>query len=240
MENVIFSTIIKGFFIYFLALFLSRVVGKKIITQMNFFDFILGVSMGSIIADALIDKEYPTVSEATALILFTILTIIISYISIKSFRFRKVITSEPAILIKNGVLIDKNIRKLRLTINEILMKLREKDVFNLEDVEYAILERDGQISVLVKADKSYVTPYDMKLKVKSSGILRDIIIDGNVIEKNLKIAGIDKNWLESHLKSNNIKNVSEVFYAGIDSNKKLNISKRLPDNKDSNNDFGIE
>lgn len=240
MENVIYSTIIKGFFIYFLALFLSRVVGKKIITQMNFFDFILGVSMGSIIADALIDKEYPAVSEVTALILFTILTIIISYISIKSFKFRKIIASEPVILIKNGVLIDKNIRKLRLTVNEVLMKLREKDVFNLEDVEYAILERDGQISVLVKADKSYVTPYDMKLKVKSSGILRDIIIDGNIIEKNLKIAGIDKKWLEAHLKSNNIKNVSEVFYAGIDSNKKLNISKRLPDNKGSNNDFGIE
>lgn len=240
MENVIYSTIIKGFFIYFLALFLSRVVGKKIITQMNFFDFILGVSMGSIIADALIDKEYPAVSEVTALILFTILTIIISYISIKSFKFRKIIASEPVILIKNGVLIDKNIRKLRLTVNEVLMKLREKDVFNLEDVEYAILERDGQISVLVKADKSYVTPYDMKLKVKSSGILRDIIIDGNIIEKNLKIVGIDKNWLEAHLKSNNIKNVSEVFYAGIDSNKKLNISKRLPDNKGSNNDFGIE
>ena len=94
--------------------------------------------------------------------------------------------------VENGRIIDKNLKRLRITINELMMKLREKDVFNLEDVQFAIMESNGQLSVLIKANKQPITPYDMELKVKSSSLVNDIIIDGKIVDKNIKIAGIDQ------------------------------------------------
>ncbi|MGL4338564.1 MAG: DUF421 domain-containing protein [Turicibacter sp.] len=239
MDHIL-ATIIKGIPIYFLALLLSRTVGKKIITKMNFFDFVMGVSMGSMIANAVIDKDHPVVSEVTALTLFTMLTVGISYLSTKSNWFRKVMNSEPVVVIDHGIIIDKSLKQLRMTLNELMMKLREKDVFNFETVEYAIMERDGKLSVLVKADKKTLTPYDMNLEAKSDGLLRDIIIDGNIIEKNLAIVGVDRKWVEAKLKSKQIHDVTEVFYAGIDGNKKLKLSKKCSDEFELKDRYGVE
>ncbi|GAA0077466.1 DUF421 domain-containing protein [Clostridium sp. CTA-5] len=240
MNNVFMMTIIKGIVVYFLALFLTRRIGTKLISQMNFFDFVMGVSMGSIISATIVDKDSSTMSGITTLILFSILTILTSYVSIKSFILRKIVNSKPIVLIENGRIIDKNMKKLRITINELMMKLREKDTFNLSDVEYAIMERNGQLSVLIKANKKPIVPDDMNIEVKSGGLLRDIIIDGNIIEKNLSVAGINRKWLEDNLKINNISNISDVFYAGIDKNKKLNISKKYSSNCLNNDNYGID
>ena len=138
------------------------------------------------------------------------------------------------------MLIDKNMKKLRISINELMMKLREKDVFNLEDVQFAIMESNGQLSVLIKANKKPITPDDMNLKVKSLSLINDIIIDGKIIDKNLEIAGIDQNWLQSELKRKIINNIEDIFYAGIDQNKKLIISQKYPDDFNIENKFGIE
>ncbi|HAX73723.1 MAG TPA: DUF421 domain-containing protein [Firmicutes bacterium] len=225
-DNIILMTIVKGVPIYFLALFLSRSIGKKIITKMNFFDFVMGVSMGSMIANAVIDKDNPVVSEVTALTLFTGITVLVSYLSTKSFWFRKIVSGQPIVVIDSGMILDQNLKQLRITINELLMKLREKDIFNLDDVEYAILERDGKLSVLKKADKLPVTTGDMSLKVKGSSLLKDIIMDGCLIEDNLELAGIDEKWVNSELQKQQISHLSEVFYAGIDDSKVLKISKK--------------
>ena len=240
MNNVYLVTIIKIVAIYLLSLFLSRKVGTKLISHMNFFDLIMSVSMASMIAAIIIDKDSATISGIIALILFSILTIVTSYVSIKSFRLRKILNSEPVILVDNGRILDMNMKKLRITINELMMKLREKHTFNLSDVEYAIMERDGKLSVLVKAESKPIVPKDINIEVKSSGLLNDIIIDGKIIERNLAIAGVDKEWLENRLKVNKISSVSDVFYAGIDKNKKLTISKRCSNNFKSENRYGIE
>ncbi|MBN1046189.1 DUF421 domain-containing protein [Clostridium botulinum] len=226
MGKVLLITIIKGVGLYVLAIFLTRKIGRKIISQMNFFDFIMGVSMGSIIANAIIDKQSASISATATLILFSILTIITEYLSIKSLRIRKLINSEPMTLVENGKMIEENMKKSNLTINELMMKLREKNAFNLADIEFAIMETDGQLSVLPKADKKPLTPYHMKIKVTSSGFERDIIIDGTIIDKNLKSAGLNKEWLKSELNKQNIKESSEVFYAGVDNTKKLYILKK--------------
>ncbi len=199
-SSILFSTIIKGILIYILALILSKLIGIKIISQMNFFDFIVGVSIGSMIAKIIIDKDHVVFSGIVALITFALLTISTSYLNLKSYSARRIINAKTLILVENGRIIDKNLKRLRITINELMMKLREKDVFNLEDVQFAIMESNGQLSVLIKANKKPITPYDMDLKVKSSSLVNDIIIDGKIVDKNLKIAGIDKKWLQSELK----------------------------------------
>ena len=238
--SIFVSTIVKGILIYILALFLSKLIGVKIISQMNFFDFIVGISFGSIIAKIIIDKDHVVFSGIIALIIFTLLTISTSYLNLKSYAARMIINAKTLILVENSRIVDKNMRKLRLTINELMMKLREKDVFALEDVQFAIMESNGQLSVLIKANKQPITPYDMELKVKSSSLVNDIIIDGKIVDKNIKIAGIDKKWLQSELKKKSINNIEEVFYAGVDQNKKLIISKKYPDDFNPENKFGIE
>lgn len=239
-SSILFSTIIRGILIYFLGLILSKLIGIKIISQMNFFDFIMGVSIGSMIAKIIIDKNHVIFSGIIALIIFTLLTIGTSYLNLKSYTARRIINAKTLILIENGRIIDKNMKRLRITINELMMKLREKDVFSLEDVQFAIMESNGQLSVLIKADKKPVTPYDMNLKVKNLSLINDIIIDGEIIDRNLKIAGIDKKWLQSELKRKSINNIKEVFYAGIDQNKKLIISEKYPNDFKPENKFGIE
>ena len=217
-SSILFSTIIKGILIYVLALILSKLIGIKIISQMKFFDFIMGVSIGSMIAKIIIDKDHVVLSGTIALIIFTLLTIATSYLNLKSYTARRIINAKTLILIENGRIIDKNMKKLRISINELMMKLREKDVFNLEDVQFAIMESNGKFSALIN----------------------DIIIDGKIIDKNLEIAGIDQNWLQSELKRKIINNIEDIFYAGIDQNKKLIISQKYPDDFNIENKFGIE
>lgn len=239
-SSILFITIIKDILIYVLALILSKLIGIKIISQMNFFDFIVGVSVGSMIAKIIINKDHVVFSGIVALITFALLTISTSYLNLKSYAARRIINAKTLILVENGCIIDKNLKRLRITINELMMKLREKDVFNLEDVQFAIMESNGQLSVLIKANKKPITPYDMELKVKSSSLVNDIIIDGKIVDKNLEISGIDKKWLQSELKKKSINNIEEIFYAGVDQNKKLIISKKYPDDFNPENKFGIQ
>ena len=239
-SSIFFITIIKCILIYILALILSKFIGIKIISQMNFFDFIMGVSVGSMIAKIVIDKDHVVFSGIITLIIFTLLTAATSYLNLKSYIGRKIINAKTKIVVENGRIIDKNLKSLRITINELMMKLREKDVFNLEDVQYAVMESNGQLSVLIKEDKKPVTPYDMNLKVKGSSLINDIIIDGKIINKNLKIAGIDEKWLINELKKKNISKVEDIFYAGIDKNKRIIISKRFPTSYNPDNEFGVE
>lgn len=203
-SSILFSTIIKGILVYILALVLSKLIGIKIISQMNFFDFVMGVSIGSMIAKIIIDKDHVVFSGVIALIVFSLLTISTSYLNLKSYIARSIVNAKTLILIENGRIIDKNIKKLRITINELMMKLREKDVFNIEDVQFAIMESNGQLSVLIKADKKPITPYDMNIKVKNLSLINDIIIDGKIVNKNLQIVGVDEKWLKSELKKKNI------------------------------------
>ncbi|MTK20947.1 DUF421 domain-containing protein [Turicibacter sanguinis] len=238
--SIFVSTIVKGILIYILALFLSKLIGVKIISQMNFFDFIVGISFGSIIAKIIIDKDHVVFSGIIALIIFTLLTISTSYLNLKSYAARRIINAKTLILVENGRIVDKNMRKFRLTINELMMKLREKDVFALEDVQFAIMESNGQLSVLIKANKKPVTPDDLNLKVESVSLVNDIIIDGKLIDKNLEMANINKKWPQSELKRKNIHKIEDVFYAGIDQNKKLTISVRYPDDFNSKNKFNLE
>ena len=200
----------------------------------------MGISVGSMIAKIIIDKDHVVFSGSVALIVFALLTIATSYLNLKSYTARRIINAKTLILIENGRIIDKNMKRLIITVNELMMKLREKDVFNLEDVQFAIMESSGQLSVLVKANKKPITPEDMNIKVKSLSLINDIIIDGKIIDRNLKIAGIDKVWLQSELKRKSINNIEEVFYAGIDQNKKLIISEKYPTDFNSENKFDIE
>jgi uncharacterized membrane protein YcaP (DUF421 family) len=120
------------------------------------------------------------------------------------------------------------------------MKLREKNIFNMADVEFAIMETDGQLSVLPKPEKVPLTPSHMNITTSASGIMKDVIIDGNVIEENLLGTGLTVQWLQSQLNIQGLQSAKEVFYAGLDNTHQLYISKKNAGNTEGHGKYGLE
>lgn len=226
MNQDLLNTILRTLFAYFLVLVLVRFIGRKIIAQMTFFDFVVGMAIGSVTANLAIGKERSVLSISTVLISFAILVVLTDFLHIKSNLFKNIMDSKPEILIKNGELINDKLRKTRITLDELNMQLREKNIFNIADVEFAVIEIDGKLSVLPKSQKQPLTPSDMKIPTPYRGLTKDIIVDGNIIYENLKELNLDEKWLYSQLKAYGIQQAEEVLYTGVDTSGNLYISRK--------------
>jgi uncharacterized membrane protein YcaP (DUF421 family) len=154
------------------------------------------------------------------------LALLTDLFNIKSFIFRKIEEGEPVILISNGSILDCNLKKVRINISKLLMLLRQKNIFDIEEVNFAVLESDGQLSVLPKPDKQPPKTGDLNITSPSSRLGVDIIIDGEILYKNLKQTEHDEMWLRQQLAAYNVEDVQNVFYAGIGSSGKLYVSTR--------------
>lgn len=221
---MILQTVLLSIFVYLVTFLFSRILGRKLISQMTFFDFILGVAIGSALVNASIPST--TLPALIVLSILFILTLLIDFAHLKSFSFRKTVESEPVVVVENGKIINQNMKKTRLTIEELMMLLREKNAFNIADVEFAILEFDGKLSVQPKSQKQPVTPSDLKLSTSYVGMTRDLIIDGNVMRENLKAVSLDDSWLKGQIRAYGIPDIRDVFYAGLDTSGNLYVSKK--------------
>lgn len=239
MENIL-NPALRGIFIYITLLILSRVMGRKMIAQMTFFDFVIAIMIGSVAANTSLGPYGDNLSSGTTiLIVLTGLVVLIGYLSIKSFKFRKLVSSEPLVLIDKGQIVDKNMKRERMTINDLTALLRQKKIFNVADVEFAIMEYDGNVSVLPKSEKQPLTPKDISIPTPPSRLTKDVIIDGNIMVENLEKTSMSEKVLKDNLKMYGVREVENVFYAGIDSTGRLYVSKRNDDVEDHGK-YGIE
>ncbi len=239
MYQEILNSSLRIFMAYFLLLFLARIMGRKMISQMTFFDFVVGVIVGTVAGSIAVNSNKPIISGITVLIVLALITVTLDFSNIKSFLFRKITNSEPVVIIERGRIIPKNMKKTRLTLNDLMMLMREKNAFNISDVEYALFETNGKLSVLKKSQKQPATPSDLNIPTTYKGLTKDIIIDGKIMYENLKTSKIDEKWLLSNLKAYNIKKAEEVFYAGIDTSRNLYVSSKTR-TKESEGQHGIE
>lgn len=220
----VISKNISTFVILFI---LTRFLGKKQISQLTFFDYITGITIGSIAANMSNRSGDPFLDDLISLVLWVLLTYISSVVSLKYPKARTALDGEPTILIKKGKIEEDALSSLKLGIDELTMQLRNKDIFSITDVEYAILEPNGELSVLKKAEKRTPTKEDLNVQTKPSPyLLGEIITDGNLIEKNLKEFGADKRWLKDQLVANGIKTIEEVLYAEIQEDGTLFVEKK--------------
>jgi len=226
MNQKIIEIIMRSISAYITLLILGRLIGRKLISRITFFDFLVGVTIGSLAVRMALGSEDSLLLAIISAIVITILVLITDYLNIKSFNFRKLIDGKPVILISNGKILDYNLKKVRITINKLMMKLREKDIFNAEDVEFAIIESDGEISVLPKSNKQPITTEDLNMSTNYKGLTSDIIIDGKIMYDNLKCTNYDEQWVKKQLKSHNINDVQDVFYAGVDTSGNLYFSTK--------------
>ena len=216
MSQKIIEIIIRSTSAYITLLILGRLIGRKLISKITFYDFLVGVTIGSLAVRMALGSEDSLLLATISAIVITILVLITDYLNIKSFNFRNLVDGKPIILISNGKILDYNLKKMRITINKLMMLLREKDIFNAEDVEFAIIESDGEISIIPKFNKQPITTGDLNMSTNYKGLTNDIIIDGKIMYDNLKCTNHDEQWIKSQLKIHNINDVRDVFYAGVD------------------------
>jgi uncharacterized membrane protein YcaP (DUF421 family) len=226
----IFEMIIRtttGFIVLYI---LCRILNKKLISQMTFFDYVAGITIGSIVASSILMKDVPVLIGMVGLILFCFYTFLSSLTAIKSFWGRKILEDEPTYLIKNGQVLEEGLKKVRLTMDSLLCGLRKKGFFYVDQVDTAILETDGIITVLAKPPHLTATQKDIFNIQANRGVPQAFIIDGQVLPNSLKMLGKDMDWVKQVLKDNNIPSIKEVFFAQIDQLGTIYIDKRMDKN----------
>ncbi len=217
---------IKSVATFLILLILARLMGRKQLSQITFFDYIVGITIGSIAGSGIIDRDISMYDTIIALLVWSILPIIIGNINLKSIRTRKLIESDPVIIIQNGVVNEKNMKKVRYNIGDLLMQLREKGIFELSEVEFALLEAHGKLSVLKNSQSREVTLKDLNIQVPYKGMTIEVILDGAILNHNLSIINKDEAWLSNELKNRNINDVNRIIYAGYTSEGSLEVVKR--------------
>ena len=233
--NSIYDTVLHTLIALISLFIFTRVLGKKQIAQLCFFDYIVGITIGSIAAMKSIDSNTPMLNGLISLVLWSLVSLVLSYISLKSMKARRILEGIPTVVIKNGEIIKENLKKERYHVNELLEDLRKKEVFDITEVEFAILETDGELSVLKKSQYQSITPKDMDIATKYQGLCANLIIDGEIMLEHLETVGLNEGWLESELKKKNISSSKDLLLASLDTNGNLYIcmkgEKKQAENK---------
>jgi len=217
--------IIRGLIAFFTLLIFTRVLGKQEISQLTFFDYINGITIGSIAASLTTNLNNRALTEWVGLATWSAAVFLLQIISLKSHYFAKYLNGEPNIIIMNGKIIDATMKKMRYRISELMEQLRSKNIFDISQVEFAILETSGKLSVLKKSSYQPVTPHDLHIPTKYMGLSLELICEGKIIVQNLKQINLDRYWLEDQLKFRGINDSADVFLAVIDTQGNLYIDK---------------
>ncbi len=213
--------VVRSIIGFFTLLILARVLGKQQISQLTFFDYVLGITIGSIAATLSVDLSSRAWPHWVGLMVWAIIVWALQWLTLKNRPAAKYIVGEPTVVIMNGQIMEDAMRSIRYTLADLLEQLRDKGVFDLKQVGFAVVETDGKISVLLKPEFLPATPKDLNLTTQSSGLSTELIYDGLIIDENLKQANVDRIWLEKELKKKGINQISEVFLATIDASGNL-------------------
>lgn len=212
------------------ALFIStKVIGNKQMSELSMFDYINGITIGSIAAEMATALENDFYYPLMAIAIYTIVIWIISIISEKSVKSRRLFAGRSIILMENGKLYEQNLHTAKIDINDFLTQCRISGYFNLDDIDTAILEQNGKISFLPKADAKPITPRDVNMSPEQEKLQQVVILDGHVMTENLKRTGNNQKWLDNELRKQKIGNIKDVYLAECDNNNQLSVFKHNQD-----------
>lgn len=220
--NICFRTIL----VLIILFFITKMMGKKQISELNFFDYVVGITIGSIAADISLDIEKNMIAGIAALFIYGFISYIISFVSIKSILARRFFIGVPTVLVEKGKIIESGLKKSKIDVNDLLMVARENGYFNLDEIDYALMEVNGNISFLPKEKEKPVTKKDMKIKCSNEGLTVNAIIDSKYMANNMKVINKDKEWLDHELKVNGYDNYDNILLATIDNNYKVTIYEK--------------
>lgn len=213
---IIVVVIIRSIIAFFVLLLLVRLLGKQQVAQLTFFDYIIGITIGSIASTLSVQVNENTLATLAGMVTWTVLAILLAFLGIHNVRIRKVIDGEATVVIENGKILEENLKRIRIPIDELISELRTQGVFNISDVEFAMFEPGGKISVQKKAKKQPVTPGDLNLPAQYDGLPTNLVMDGSVLYDALKSLNLSKAWLYHQLKKVNINDAAGISLAQLD------------------------
>lgn len=213
---------IRSILFIIVLMVMTRLLGKKQISEISFFEYVSGITIGSIAGEVIMGLERNIGHGVLAIVIFALITLLVDTISLKSKKFRDIVEGTGTIIIKDGKVMEDNLKKEKYSIDELESLLRQKNVFSMADVEFAILEPKGDLSVLLKKENRPLTSKDMNLKVANDKVPQTVIMDGSIINDALSAAGKDRNWLHTELDKLGV-TIENVFMAQVDSYGDLTI-----------------
>jgi len=216
-----------------LMLIITLIMGKRSIAELPVFDFLVIIILGAVVGADIADPEIEHIHTATAVVLIGIFHIIVSTLKIKYRKFGHIITFEPTIVIQDGKFVVKNLKRIRYSIDNVLQLLREKNIFDVNDVHLGIIESNGNMSILKKPNKTEVTVEDMNLTKGTSALSYPVIIEGVVYKNILLKLNLSEDWLNQQLNSLGVKSTSEIFFASVNTKNEFHVSlKSFIENSD--------
>lgn len=202
---------------------LTKLMGYRQMSQMSMFDYVNGITIGSIAAEMSTSLEENFVQPLTAMIVYALAAIVLSWFSSKSIKARRLIEGKPLVLMNNGELYRENLKKAKIDVAEFLTQCRNSGYFDVTKLETAILEDNGKISFLPKSSDRPVTPSDMNLSPEQDFMVANVILDGRIMEENLRHTGNDEKWLMNQIKGQGAGKVEDVLLATCDSSNQVTV-----------------
>jgi len=218
--------VIRTLILYATTVILLRVMGKRQIGQLQPYELVVIIMISELAAIPMNNTSIPLVSGLIPIFILVAAQVTLSFISLKSEKARGIICGKPSILIDNARIVEEEMRRQRYNINDLLEQLRSKNVSNIADVQYAILETGGQLSVILKSEKRPVEPQDLELEVEQEILPITLIIDGQVIHENLRKINRTEDWLHEELGNLGIKQIREVLFASLDDRGKVYYQRK--------------
>ena len=223
--NELFNVVIRGLLSLITLFLVTKLIGKKQVSQLSLFDYVIGISIGNFAAEMTINLESEELYGIIAVLLFGGIAYLVSVGTIKSIKLRRFFMGSPTILIEHGKILQDNFYKVKYDINDMLEQCRVNGYFDISEIDYAIVEANGELSILAKSEYLPVNRNDMKLKVSKNGLCANVIIDGKVMYNNLKKINKDEKWLNKELKLKG-KDISDIILATVDINDKVVFYER--------------
>lgn len=215
-------SLIRALLLYTVVVIVMRIMGKRQLAQLQPFELVVALMIADLAAIPMEDTSKPLLSGLVPIAALLLAELLLSYLTLKSERIRAFVCGSPTIVIEKGKLNYEELKKQRLNLNDLMEQLRSKDIPDLSDVEFAILETGGQLNVIPKSNKRPLTPKDMNIEPPYEDIPYTFIMDGQIHHQNLAKANRDVSWLYQQLNKRNLK-TKDIFYAGLDSSGNLEI-----------------
>lgn len=223
--------IIKSIVSIIILFFLTKLMGRKQISQLSMYDYIIGITIGSVVAEISTNLEADFILGIIVMTTFTIISMIITKITSKNIIFRRFIKGVPTILIEDGKIIKEGLKKSKIDINDLLQEARINNYFDISKINYALMEANGKISFLVKSKYNNVTPSDLKLKVNEEDLCINLLLDGKILNNNLKIIKKDETWLLKRLVKQGYPNYNDLLLVTINNKEQLSIYTKNANSK---------
>lgn len=212
---------VRTLILYALIILVLRLMGKRQIGQLQPSELVVALVIADLAAVPMANVGIPLINGIIPIITLFIMEELLSFISMKSEAARGLISGKPSILIERGIIMEQELERLRYNLNDLLEQLRLKNFPNIEEIDYAILETSGQLSVIPKPENKPVTKKDMNVKTTVQQLPVTVIIDGRTISDNLHKIGLSNEWLSRELKKNKVESDKGVFFAYLDPDRKL-------------------